>query len=213
MRFEHRRSHMIAACVAMAMLVGTSCSNTAKGNPVPITTTDPTSETTSGANEPSDDPSADAPPVENPLDLTQFLPQPCTVLTQSQLTAFDVTRPGTPTTTGSTAEKVGPFCSWPAQESGTISVGFLTVNEGGMANIYHNRDDFEYFEPTTVDGYPGVFAESVDLRDRGSCNIIIGVSDTTTFRAAVQGRLDAKKSCDRAEQVAEAALATIRSES
>jgi len=208
MMSSHRQRLYIATWIAFTMLLATSCSNTATGNPVP--TTDQPSTTTSSENGSNEGTPTEAPPVEDPLDLTRFLPQPCRVLTPSQLATFGVTSPGEPTTTGPTAERVGPWCSWVSTDAGSISVGFLTINTSGMDNIYHNRGEFEYFEPTTVDGYPAVFAEAVDLRDAGSCNIIVGVSDTMTFRAAEQGREDSEGSCDRAKQVARAALTTIR---
>jgi Protein of unknown function (DUF3558) len=99
------------------------------------------------------------------------------------------------------------------ERSSSISVGFLTSNKKGLTSVYNSKKSFDYFEPTTVDGYPAVFAETQDLRKRGSCGIIVGISETTTFRASEEGDLDAQGACDRAKQVAAAALATIRRDS
>src|SRR5262245_59692411 len=54
----------------------------------------------------------EAPRVENPLDASRYLNQPCAAITPGQLSAFDVDRPGLPTTTGAVVEQAGPYCSW-----------------------------------------------------------------------------------------------------
>lgn len=150
--------------------------------------------------------------MDDPLDLTGFLPRPCTVLTEPQLAGFNITDPGESNTTGAIAENVGPWCTWLTSDeiSDAIAVGFLVNNTRGIAAVYGNRDRYEYFIPVMVDGYPAVFAEQVDLRDGGDCNIFVGVSDTTTFRAEESGKLDSEGACERAKQVAAAALATMR---
>jgi hypothetical protein len=150
--------------------------------------------------------------VAVPLDATGFLTEPCTVLSQAQLATFDVSRPGIPTTTGAVAEHAGPYCSWHAatELASTIGVGFITGNKNGLSDIYRGRDTFGYFIPTTVEGYPAVFADGSDGRESGRCSLAVGISETQLFRATEQGRLDAQGSCDRAKQVALAALATLK---
>lgn len=194
--------------VVSVLLAGTACTSRADGTPTPAPTSAPSETTTT----PSEDPTDGAPRVADPLDATRFLTEPCTVLRQAQLVTFDVSRPGIPTTTGGIAENVGPFCTWhtAAELASTIGVGFLTVNENGLSDTYRGRDQFSYFVPTTVDGYPAVYADGVDHRDSGTCNITVGISDTLAFNALELGRLDAQGSCDRAKQVAAAALATLK---
>lgn len=190
------------------LLAGTACTSQADGTPTPEPTSAPPETTTT----PSEDPTDGAPRVTDPLDATRFFTEPCTVLSQAQLATFEVSRPGIPTTTGAVAEYSGPYCSWHAatELASMIGVGFLTGNENGLSDTYRGRDQFDYFIPTTVDGYPAVFVDGSDLRDSGSCNITVGISDTLAFNAAEQGRLDAQGSCDRARQVAVAALATLK---
>ncbi|MCT2582374.1 DUF3558 domain-containing protein [Actinophytocola gossypii] len=191
--------------LAFVTLAGTACSTDADGTPIP--------QTSSGRAEESrtTDPSTD-PEVENPLDASRFLADPCAVLTQTQLAAFDVTRPGIPETTGSVAERSGPFCVWhaAAELGSTIGVGFITGNKDGLSDIYRGREQFEDFRPVEVDQYPAVFANSPDLRSSGMCTVYVGISDTLAFRATEGGQLDASGSCDRAKQVAAAALTTIQ---
>ena len=194
--------------VVSVLLAGTACTTQADGTPTPGPTSAPSETTTT----PSEDPTFGAPRVTDPLDATRFLTEPCTVLGQAQLATFDVSRPGIPTTTGAVAEHAGPYCSWHAatELASTIGVGFLTGNENGLSDTYRGRDQFDYFVPTTVDGYPAVFVDGSDGRDNGRCNITVGINDQLAFRATEQGRLDAQGSCDRAKQVAAAALTTLK---
>ncbi|MFC4854604.1 DUF3558 domain-containing protein [Actinophytocola glycyrrhizae] len=194
--------------VVSVLLAGTACTTQADGTPTPGPTSAPSETTT----KPSEDPADGAPRVADPLDATRFLTEPCTVLSQTQLATFDVSRPGIPTTTGAIAENVGPFCAWHAatELASLIGVGFLTGNESGLSDTYRGRDQFDYFIPTTVNGYPAVFADDPDQRDSGTCNITVGISDTLAISVSEQGLLDAQGSCDRAKQVAAAALTTLK---
>lgn len=190
------------------LLAGTACTSPADGTPTPEPSSPPAEITTTPGEAPADG----APQVTDPLDATRFLTEPCSVLSQNQLATFDVSRPGIPTTTGAVAEHSGPYCSWhaAAELASTIGVGFLTGNENGLSDTYRGRDQFGYFVPTTVEGYPAVFVDGSDGRDSGRCNITVGISDQLAFRASEHGRLDAQGSCDRARQVAAAALATLK---
>lgn len=206
---------LAAGLVIVVVVTAAGCSTSENGNPTAQPTTDvsvPDSEESSESSEPSEDDNYGAPRVDSPLDATGFLSQPCAVLSQAQLAEFSVTSPGIPTTTGAVAENAGPFCTWHADPSlgSTIGVGFVTGNKNGLSDTYRGRDQFEHFEPTTVDGYPAVFANSPDLRSSGTCGITVGISDALAFNATEQGRLDGQGSCDRARQVAQAALATLK---
>ncbi|GAB3439842.1 DUF3558 domain-containing protein [Actinophytocola sediminis] len=201
-----RLAGLVASLVSV-VVVTAGCSSEENGNPTAQPTT-----STSESSAPSADETHGAPLVDTPLDATAFLTQPCTTLSKAQLATFDVSRPGIETTTGAVAENAGPFCTWHANPDlgSTIGVGFLTGNENGLSDTYRGRDQFKYFEPVTVAEYPAVYASSPDLRARGTCVIVVGISDSLTFRTTEQGRLGAQGSCDRALQVATAALATLR---
>jgi hypothetical protein len=150
--------------------------------------------------------------VDDPLDASRFITDPCAVLTREQLDGFSVGGLGIPTTSGGVAKYAGPFCSWHADPEldSTMAVGFITGNKNGLADMYRGRERFEDFRPVEVDGYPGVFANSPDLRASGSCDLAVGVSGTLMIRASEQGQLDAHGACERAVQVARAALKTLR---
>jgi hypothetical protein len=125
---------------------------------------------------------------------------------------FGISQPGKPTTTGATAERAGPFCTWTADPAvnSTVGVGFLTGNKNGLSDTYRGRSRFGYFEETTVEGYPAVFNDLDDGRPSGICNITIGISDTLTFRATEQGGRKGQASCDRAKQVAASVITTLK---
>lgn len=215
MRPDPMRPRILSAfAVAITMLSGAGCTTEANGTPTPQSGERPeTSQpSTSSPGPTASEPAQEAPGVDNPLDASRFFTDPCTVLTQAQLTTFSITRPGVPETTGGVAEEAGPFCTWiAADELGSATgVGFLTGNKNGLSDTYRGRDLFEDFRPTEVDEYPAVFANSPDLRSMGACTIVVGISDSLAIQATEQGELDAQGSCARAKQVAAAVLATIR---
>lgn len=196
--------------VILASLL-TACTTTTNGQP----SAGPDSPTTSNSESPATTTPSDtngAPRVTRPLDAGRLLAQPCDALNPTQLATFGVSTPGKPTTTGAVAEHAGPYCIWHAapEVNSTISVGFLTGNKNGLSDTYRGRDDFDYFEETTVDGYPAVFADGHDGRPVGACGITVGISDTLTIRALEQGNRKGQASCDRAKQLAAAVLATLK---
>jgi hypothetical protein len=150
--------------------------------------------------------------VDDPLDASRFLTDPCSVLTPAQLTTFGVSQPGNADTDSEIAKAAGPICTWHADPEidSTIGVTWQSGNKNGLADMYRMRDRWKYFEETTVEGLPAVFNDSLDNRDGGDCTISVGVSDTLTFRASETGVLDADGACARAKQVAAAAVVTIR---
>lgn len=202
--FRGSRTRFVTFIVAIITLTA-GCSTTTDGLAIPNSVDSRPSETTTSESTPSE-----APAVEDPVNVSAFLQHPCTTLTQEQLSRLDVSGTGAPTTSGGIAEQVGPYCVWLAPErSASLSVGFLASNEIGLTTVYESRDEFAYFDPTSVGGYPAVFADFDDYRNDGECSIIVGTSDTETFRASEKGELNPQDACDRAKQIATAALATM----
>jgi hypothetical protein len=92
-----------------------------------------------------------------------------------------------------------------------VDVGFLTANKNGLSDTYRGKARFKgYFEPTEVDGYPAVFNDLGDYRNDGTCNITVGISDTSEFRVGVQYTKLGAKSCDRAKEAAAAVIKTVK---
>lgn len=210
------RALTVLLALAATAIVG--CSSSTAGTARPATPTggaDATEPTASDPPVPSSSDDVQAPRVDQPLDVTEFLPNPCEVLTADQLAGFQVTTPGRPNTTGAVAENVGPACNWTTDleiPSG-LSVSFITGNENGLTDIYrlHADGQFPDFEPTEVDGYPAVIANALaDDRANGHCGINVGISNELVFFVQQTGRLDAEESCARVRQIAEAVLVTVK---
>lgn len=147
--------------------------------------------------------------MPTPLEYSRFLTDPCAVLDNEQLAGFSVTKPGIPSTKGAIAENVGPSCTWP-NGSDAFTVGIVIGNPNGLADRYRVRDQDAYFEEVTVNGYPGVFHNGVDLRDRGNCSLAVGITNSVTILSHEQGRMDAQRACARAKDVAAAVLDTLK---
>jgi hypothetical protein len=200
------RKNLLLTVLATTALA-TGCGGTTSGKP---TTGDPVPPT-STSSLPSE--AQAAPNVADPLDATAYLDRPCTVLDDAQLSDLGVVDPGIPNTEGAIAENVGPQCIWHAEPevNSTIDVGFITGGDKqGLSTLYAARETQEYFQETTVRGYPAVFHSGVDLRAKGSCNISVGISNTQSFRSAEDGVLDASGACARAKKVAESVVTTLK---
>lgn len=195
----------VVAAVGILLSNLSGCTTEQSGHPVAAPSGQPsaTADSTYGA-----------PRVAEPLDASRYFPRPCDVLTTTQLKALGITRKGTPYTTDAIAEQAGPYCIWhSAPELGnTIGIGFLTGNKAGLSDTYRGKDRFKFFEETTVGRYPAVFAEVEDSRASGICTVVVGISDTLTFRVTEQGGLKSHASCERARHIAAEVIATLKSE-
>lgn len=207
------RTYMVGAVCAVSLgLAGCTVSDAGTPTPDPAGSESAAPKST-GSSAPSSEPDTyGAPQVENPLDASKVLTDPCAVLTAAQLTSFGVSTPGRGDTESEIAKTVGPLCLWTAdpEVDSTIGVAWQSGNKNGLSDLYRMRDDQEYFVEATVEGYPAVFSSEIDNRDGGDCSITVGVSDALTFFADETGMLDADGACARAEQVAAAAIATLK---
>ncbi len=59
------------------------------------------------------------------------------------------------------------------------SVGITVVpqNTGGISDIYAQKAQQAYFEPVSINGYPGVYSAKADHRADGNCQLWVGVTD------------------------------------
>ena len=201
-------SPLARALVAVAC-AATLAGCTESGTPTPTTgQPDPTGTTTTTGSAPDD--THGAPRVENPLKADNQLAEPCKALTDAQQKALGMADPDP--SDPSQAESIGPYCGWNDDDTGRVTflVGFLTPNKNGLSDIYRGNEmkKWEYFEPTTIDGYPAVFADGRDRRDRGTCNVFVGISDTLVFNSQIEFAGD--KACDMAEELAGEVIATLK---
>ena len=152
-----------------------------------------------------------APAVENPLDASKQLADPCSSLTPDQLRALGLGRtiPGEKDSFG----RLGPYCSWrdAATDLEDFTVGYATPLKNGLADVYLIRESgrWAYFEPTTVNGYPAVFKDAGDQRARGGCNIAVGISQELHITVFSRGA-EPSKACGQVEAIASAVIDTLK---
>ena len=163
------------------------------------------------------EPKADVPRVREPLDASRFLADPCAVLTEEQVAVHGTNPVGVP---NPNAGGAGPACLWHDDEQYPdthigISVGWLVVNAHGLSDTYWNRerfDDYLRFDEVEVAGYPGVinYYEGDDIH--GHCAVTVGVSNSLTFMAYIQGggSISIEHSCDVAVQIASHVIQALK---
>ena len=116
----------------------------------------------------------DAPRVPAPLKVDGLAADPCKALAPEQVSQLGMAAPGV---RGDTP--VGPKCTWSGQAypTNTMAIGFATANDLGLTNVYRGKSTQAYFEPSTIDGYPTVYAAPSDERAVGTCDLSVGVTD------------------------------------
>jgi hypothetical protein len=204
-------SALVLAVMTLVAMAG--CTSTADGIAIPANgqIERPASSTTPG----SGPNNYGAPDVPNPLDATPFMTRPCAALTTEQLQSFNLPLNGEPDLDSSVAKAVGPRCGWLNSQVGEdVGIAFVTGNKNGLADLYreHQLGSFRgYWVETTVEGYPGIFADENDYRSHGTCGLTLGISNTLAIDITEIGPLrDEQKSCDRAKQVAAAVVGTLK---
>jgi uncharacterized protein DUF3558 len=182
------RPAVLAWTVATAVLL-VGCSATTTGTPAPTTNTG--APTSSGR----------VPKVAKPLNANSLSAAPCSSLTAPQLAGL-----GLPTVhSGDNASITGAaICSWTDDTTiNSISISWETGLGNGLSTVYSEQAQQGYWQPTTVDGYPAVFADLADLRPKGTCAINVGVSDQLSFVSKyLSSPTTGSKSCQFAEQAA-----------
>lgn len=152
-----------AAAAAVAAVVS-GCSSSTAGSATPPAGTSSSSGATSML--------ASAVPKALPTDA--LVANSCSALSAAQVTKIGLNGGGT-----FKPDNLGGGCTWKSATStlNYISISPLTVNANGLSDIYRNKAKDAYFEPTTIDGYPGVYAGPDDARAQGTCALWIGVTD------------------------------------
>ncbi|TKG60447.1 DUF3558 domain-containing protein [Prauserella endophytica] len=208
-----RRAPRAAAAALMVGLLAAGCATEEPGTPSASSWTSSADNSTSASG-------GDVPQVSSPLDASAYLDRPCDLVPQTVMNELSYTEPGKALTAdeNSTAALSGPGCGWNVRGHGqSVVVGIQTGNQqdgmGGLQGIYDGYQDgqFEYYEPTTVDGYPAAFSDISDNRDRGSCAMYVGIADDLTYSvyAGPYGD-DPDAACPVVEQVAGAVIETLK---
>jgi hypothetical protein len=199
-----------AVALAVCAIFLTACSES--GTPVPSgnlgTTTTAVTPTTSAAQ----DDRFGAPEVDSPLEATKQLEDPCTSLTSPQVSSLGLREPAIPGDEGS-FDDLGPYCSWrDTANEVDFTVAYIVPNQNGLADLYRGQESgrWAYWEPTTVNGYPGVWQAAGDNRDLGQCTISVGVNDQLHF-SVTSRRAEPDKGCEQVKEIAAAVVDTVKS--
>lgn len=143
--------------------------------------------------------------VGDPLDMSQTIKNPCTMLRADQLAQFHLAAPGTPS--GATG------CAWtPTDDELPGYQASLTIGGDGLTAIYAERARLAVFQPTTVSEYPAVrTAASKAALSAGRCTVDVGVANDTLLSVNVTvpaaDQADYTDPCDPASQLAAAIIA------
>ncbi|MGC5624484.1 DUF3558 domain-containing protein [Streptomyces albidoflavus] len=151
-----------------------------------------------------------APRVDKPLATEAKRAYPCASLTDAQAVAAGA-QPGTEHR--ALHDGTGAACLWEPEasaEGAKVTVSWPS-DTPDLDVLYGLRDEQAYFEETTLQGYPAVFANQNDRRDR-HCVLYVGVSDDAVFSTAVDtfGEDGAPGPCDAARKAAESVVDNLR---
>ncbi|WP_027928277.1 DUF3558 domain-containing protein [Amycolatopsis benzoatilytica] len=150
--------------------------------------------------------------VSAPLSTQALVGNPCTALGDGDASTLGLATPGKPMNSGGLTG-----CQWVSTQFAENTVGIIpvTLNKNGLSDIYALKARQAYFEPLTVEGYPAVFANQLDDRKDGSCNLYVGVTDQLAVATDVgigTGRNRATP-CDAAKQIATAMVKHLKTAS
>lgn len=193
--------------LALAALALAGCTSTKGGTANPAASGTPDSATSS-------DGGGGAPKVSSPLDPAKLKSDPCSVLSASQRSTLGL-EDGTPRSSAA-----GATCAWiyTADETRSSRIDIAAdPNTDGLAGIYDlyakgGKDQYEYWEPADVSGYPAVYAATKDFRAQGQCKLLVGVTDTQAVQVFTQigNGPGATQPCPYAEKAAEAMIQTLK---
>ncbi|MER7115192.1 DUF3558 domain-containing protein [Saccharomonospora azurea] len=156
---------------------------------------------------------SDVPKVDRPLVITSFLDEPCTSLTDDQVTEYLGEDTEEDDKTNLSA---GPSCAWYSgmRSNAHISVTYPRLGDDGLAAIYLNKEHAAYFlGMAPASGYPAIASSTIDKRDEGECLVTVGTSDSEYVHINMYlgdgsvGRVDP---CDAAHEVATAVIDNIK---
>ncbi|WIY04502.1 DUF3558 domain-containing protein [Amycolatopsis mongoliensis] len=195
--------------LALVVLALAGCTSTTGGtaNPAASGTSDSATSTDGGGGD-------GAPKVSSPLDPAKLKSDPCSVLSASQRSTLGL-EDGTPRTS-----EAGATCAWiyTSDETRSSRIDIAAdPNTDGLAGIYDlyakgGKDQYEYWEPADVSGYPAVYAATKDFRAQGQCKLLVGVTDTQAVQVFTQigNGPGATQPCPYAEKAAEAMIQTLK---
>ncbi|MEW2507192.1 DUF3558 domain-containing protein [Amycolatopsis sp. NPDC047767] len=180
----HRAIRVVAVGAALSLL--TACGAEA-AKPTPPQSSSPPS-------------TASSPKVPAPLPTTDLLNDPCNVLNAAETAQIGLAYPGR------TVQETLRSCAWTSSGSkqNFVHITALPQNDHGISDIYDMKAQQAYFEPTSIEGYPAVFADTQDGRSSGTCTLWVGVTNQLAASVIPQIGTGRNKTnpCGVAQQVA-----------
>jgi hypothetical protein len=153
-------------------------------------------------------PAGSAPKVSDPLDPAPISSDACAALSSAKRGTLGLGT-GKPRTIGS-----GPTCSWDYSDGSgnTVNISPIQANKNGLSDLYDQKSEQAYFEETTVSGYPAVYSDVTDDRNRGECGLQIGVTDQLAVYVLTQleAGADVSKPCPVADRIGAAMIETLK---
>ncbi|SFN91991.1 DUF3558 domain-containing protein [Amycolatopsis rubida] len=190
----------VAAATGVLLLAATACSSN-PGTPAPAASGTPSAPVSSGPQ---------APRVSNPLAVGKYEQDPCTVLTPAQATEI-LNSVRHSQSDGNAA----PICNWFDADDSGLTIGFVP-HQGGLSTVYENTatSSVGYFKVgPDIAGYPSAFFSNLDDRNRGGCQLAVGVTDDEAFTSSVilqKSSPSYADPCSLAVKAATAAVTTIK---
>ncbi|MFD2459042.1 DUF3558 domain-containing protein [Amycolatopsis samaneae] len=167
-QMPHRTVRLAAAAVAaIGLLAASACGGGTGG--AGGTAQPPAG---AGSSAPADS-GGSGPKVPSPLPAKDLIADPCGVLNATEAEQVGLKYPGEKSTGALNG------CRWTSSGSNLNFVNNTPIeqNKHGISDIYAQKAKQAYFEPTTINGYPAVFAATEDSRSNGVCTLWVGVTD------------------------------------
>jgi hypothetical protein len=172
---KSRAFQLGAAALAVAgVLSACSGGNSGGVGSIPPPASRSSADTSSSSASASGGSGGEAPSVPSPLPTSELTADPCSGLAPEQVTQIGLAGPGS-----GKQDQTGPECTWKSSTSqfNNVTIAPMTINKNGLSDIYANKSKDAYFEPTTVAGYPAVYAGISEDRAKGYCNLWVGTTD------------------------------------
>jgi hypothetical protein len=192
----------VLCLLALGLLV-TGCASTVAGSARPVAGSP--SRSNDSAN------NYGAPKVTTPMDTRKYWPNPCSALTQAQLTALGVTQP-----TKIEPNPTGNICHFSPQLDVQYAIAFtMAFGPGeakGLGNVYQIASGNDLRRLPDIDGQPVVTQPSQNTE--GECTFYLGATDDVSYGVSVSVGATLPHfddPCTVAKQIAEYATTTMKS--
>lgn len=150
--------------------------------------------------------------IQNPIDTTRLLDQPCEALHEDDREPLNLIDGRIET---DTASQAADACIWErSEDSGShVDLIVMTENANGLQDIRERNQDSELYEELRIGGYPALHASPTDLQDEGRCDLWIGANDSEVLYlyATLRDVPEASDPCGYTDEVGEAIIANLSS--